>query len=73
MIWVSPVSSSSDDLAPRRHHVELLGRVGRVVALEHVDDDDGDVVAAAGRVGRVDERLSGGGRVVGVLEQHRSR
>ena len=57
------------DLTPRRHHVELLGGVGRVVAFEHVDDDDRDVVATAGGVGRVDEGQRGGGGVVGVLEQ----
>jgi hypothetical protein len=53
-------------VAPERDDVELLGRVGRVVTVEHVDDDDGDVVAAAGGVGRVDERLGGGFGVVGV-------
>jgi hypothetical protein len=53
-------------VAPERDDVELLGRVGWVVTVEDVDDDDGDVVAAAGGVRRVDERLGGGFRVVDV-------
>ena len=41
----------------------------RIEALEHVDDDDGDVVAAAAVVRHRDEDARGLGRVVGV-EQH---
>ena len=63
MIWTSPVSSSS---IHDRDDVELLGRVGRVVALEDVDDDHRDVVATAGCVGGVDACLRGGLWVVGV-------
>src|SRR5690606_28639898 len=51
-------------VAPDGDDVELLRRVGWVVALEHVDDDDGDVVAAASLVGGVDQGLGGGGGIV---------
>ena len=55
-------------IGPQRDDVELLGRIGRIVALDHVDDDHGDVVASAGLVRRVDEGLRRLVRI-GVLEQ----
>ena len=57
-------------VGPRRDDVDLECGIGRVVTFEHVHHDHGDVVAPAGGVGRVDERV--GGRLrVGRGEQDR--
>ena len=50
-------------VVPRRLEVELGVRVGRVGALDHVDDDDGDVVAAALAVGHRHQLVGGGLRI----------
>jgi hypothetical protein len=57
-------------LRPDRHEVEFLGRVRGIVAFEHVDDHDGDVVATARLVGLVDQTVGGHLRV-GLLGQDR--
>ncbi len=53
-------------VAPDRHHVELHRGVGWIVALEYVEHDDRDVVAAAGCVGGIDEALGRGRRIFGM-------
>ena len=50
-------------VVPRRLEVELGVRVGRVGALDHVDDDDGDVVAAALAVGHRHQLVGCGLRI----------
>ena len=50
-------------LGPHRNHVELLGGIGRVVAVEDVDDHHGDVVASPCLVGLLDEAVGGNLRI----------
>ncbi len=45
---------------PGGDDVDLFGGIGRVVALDHVDHDDADVVATAVQVGEPDEFVGGG-------------
>ena len=54
---------------PGRDDVELLGGIGRIEALEHVDDDHGDVVVATALVGDADELVGGALWILG-LDQH---
>jgi hypothetical protein len=49
---------------PQRRRVQFPGRIGRIVAVEHVEDDDRHVVATAGGVRLLDEQVGSTLRIV---------